>query len=73
MIGAAIDFGGTITDVVLRRAGAEDRLFALPGIPAPSAADVERVLLHVLEPLGAGLDEIRFVAQKGLTDMLDHI
>ncbi|MBM4266904.1 MAG: hypothetical protein FJ144_09865 [Deltaproteobacteria bacterium] len=65
MIGAAVDFGGTITDVVLRRAGADDLLVALPGIPEPSAADVERVLLRALERLGVGLEKIRFVAVTG--------
>jgi type II pantothenate kinase len=41
---AAIDFGGTVTDVVLRSAGRPDVLAAFAAVPRPSAADVEQLL-----------------------------
>jgi type II pantothenate kinase len=41
---AAIDFGGTVTDVVLRAPGRPDALAAFPTVPRPQAGDVERLL-----------------------------
>jgi type II pantothenate kinase len=41
---AAIDFGGTVTDVVLRAPGRSDRLAAFPSISRPRPEDVERLL-----------------------------
>lgn len=41
---AAIDFGGTVTDVVLRAPGRADVLLAFPTVPQPSVAAVERLL-----------------------------
>lgn len=44
---AAIDFGGTTTDVVVRRADGSERAGAFPAVPRPSSRDVERVLAEV--------------------------
>ena len=41
---AAIDFGGTVTDVVLRREGQDDVLLARPAIGAPTPAAVRGLL-----------------------------
>ena len=51
MHSAAIDFGGTVTDLVLRRAGRDDVLLALPtAVPEPAVA--QELLAHLLTTAG---------------------
>jgi type II pantothenate kinase len=48
---AAIDFGGTVTDLVLRRAGLDDVLLALPtAVPEPAVA--EQMIARLLSKAG---------------------
>lgn len=61
MHSAAIDFGGTVTDLVLRRPGQSDVLLALPtAVPEPAVAEelIARLLATAGETGGAGLDVI---------------
>ena len=48
MHSAAIDFGGTVTDLVLRRAGQDDVLLALAGDPANSRVSPPSMLSIML-------------------------
>lgn len=51
MHSAAIDFGGTVTDLILRRAGRDDVLLALPtAVPEPAVA--EELLARLLTSAG---------------------
>lgn len=51
MHSAAIDFGGTVTDLILRRAGLDDVLLALPtAVPEPAVA--EELLARLLTTAG---------------------
>lgn len=51
MHSAAIDFGGTVTDLILRRAGRDDVLLALPtAVPDPAVA--EQLLARLLTTAG---------------------
>ncbi len=51
MHSAAIDFGGTVTDLILRRAGQDDVLLALPtAVPEPAVA--EELLARLLTTAG---------------------
>ena len=61
MHSAAIDFGGTVTDLVLRRPGQNDVLLALPtAVPEPAVAEelIARLLATAGETDGAALDVI---------------
>lgn len=60
---AAIDFGGTVTDVVLRAAGRTDRLAAFPSVLEPRPADVERLLAEAAR--GSGGETPAFLAVTG--------
>lgn len=51
MHSAAIDFGGTVTDLVLRRAGRTDVLLALP-TTSPEPAIAEQLLARLLSAAG---------------------
>ena len=57
---AAIDFGGTVTDVVLRRPARADVLAAFPTVPRPGADDVME-LLRV-----GGYTKMKLVALEGV-------
>lgn len=55
MHSAAIDFGGTVTDLILRRAGQDDVLLALPtAVPEPAVA--EELLARLLTTAGETAD-----------------
>jgi type II pantothenate kinase len=67
---AAIDFGGTVTDVVLRVPGEADLLAALPAVGAPELSTLPRVLDDALQAArgadaGRGLPELDFIAVTG--------
>jgi len=74
---AAIDFGGTLTDVVVRRsgeaprdraaaaAGAADVLRARPTVAHPDLAVVEAILAPALQEAGVAPHELAFVAVTG--------
>lgn len=51
MHSAAIDFGGTVTDLVLRRAGQRDVLLALPTV-VPDPAVAQQMIARLLDTAG---------------------
>ena len=65
MHSAAIDFGGTVTDLILRRAGQDDVLLALPtAVPEPAVA--EELLARLLTTAGETPDsQIGILAVTG--------
>lgn len=65
MHSAAIDFGGTVTDLVLRRAGQSDVLLALPtAVPEPAVA--QELLARLLTTAGETPDsQIDVIAVTG--------
>ncbi len=65
MHSAAIDFGGTVTDLVLRRAGQDDVLLALPtAVPEPAVA--QELITRLLTTAGETPDsQIGVIAVTG--------
>lgn len=65
MHSAAIDFGGTVTDLILRREGLDDVLLALPtAVPEPAVA--EELLARLLTSAGETPDsQIGIIAVTG--------
>jgi type II pantothenate kinase len=62
---AAVDFGGTLTDVVLRSPGGEDRLATFPSTGPADPFRLDEVLDRALEAHGVPAGEIHFVAATG--------
>jgi len=62
---AAIDFGGTITDVVVRSDARPDRLLALPSLPRPSLDDVGAILARANDIDPEAAPSLDFVAVTG--------
>lgn len=62
---AAVDFGGTLTDVVLRAPDGEDRLATFASTGPADAARLDEVLDRTLAANGLAAGEIRFVAATG--------
>ncbi len=62
---AAIDFGGTTTDVVVRRPDGKEQTAALPAIARPGGDDVERLLHEVGSRDGMAPGPIELVAVTG--------
>ena len=69
MHSAAIDFGGTVTDLVLRRAGQSDTLLALPtAVPEPAVAQelIARLLTSAGETPDSQVDVIAVTGGRSL-------
>jgi type II pantothenate kinase len=70
---AAIDFGGTLTDIVVRgeqdtgepERGARDFLRARPSVPCPDIATIDGLLGPMLRDLGVEPDALELVAVTG--------